>query len=126
MNQYLLEQYKNLGLSEKVIEFGEKIEAGLKSRFEQIDAVAEFNQLKVLNAMQKNRVSAECFNQSSGYGYNDMGRDTLEKVYATSNSLEYRLNFEDNSEVTEATIRILDSSYTVKKEDKKTTILLVE
>lgn len=82
MNQYLLEQYKNLGLSEKVIEFGEKIESKLKERFEKIDAVAEFNQLKVLNAMQKNRVSAECFNQSSGYGYNDMGRDTLEAVYA--------------------------------------------
>ena len=82
MNQNLLEQYKALGLSEKVIEFGAKIEAELKPRFEQIDAVAEFNQLKVLNAMQKNRVSAECFNQSSGYGYNDMGRDTLEAVYA--------------------------------------------
>lgn len=82
MNQYLLEQYKQLGLSEKVIEFGEKIEADLKARFEEIDAIAEFNQLKVLNAMQKNRVSAECFNQSSGYGYNDMGRDTLEAVYA--------------------------------------------
>ena len=82
MNQYLFEQYKKIGLSEKVISFGEKIEAELKGRFEQIDAIAEFNQLKVLNAMQKNRVSAECFNQSSGYGYNDLGRDTLEKVYA--------------------------------------------
>ena len=82
MNQYLLEQYKQLGLSEKVIDFGEKIEADLKARFKEIDAIAEFNQLKVLNAMQKNRVSAECFNQSSGYGYNDMGRDTLEAVYA--------------------------------------------
>ena len=82
MNQYLLEQYKNLGLSEKVIEFGEKIEVELKERFEEIDKIAEFNQLKVLTAMQKNRVSAECFNQTSGYGYNDMGRDTLEAVYA--------------------------------------------
>ena len=84
MNQYLLEQYKELGLSDKVIEFGDKIEAALKERFEQIDAIAELNQLKVLNALQKNRVSAECFNQSSGYGYNDMGRDTLEAVYATA------------------------------------------
>ena len=84
MNQYLLEQYKQLGLSDKVIAFGEKIEAALKPRFEQIDAIAEFNQLKVLNALQKNRVNAECFNQSSGYGYNDMGRDTLEAVYATA------------------------------------------
>ena len=82
MNQYLLEQYKKLGLSDEVVAFGAKIEEGLKERFEQIDAIAEMNQLKVLHAMQKNRVSAECFNQSSGYGYNDMGRDTLEQVYA--------------------------------------------
>lgn len=82
MNQFLVDQYKALGLSEKVIEFGAKIEDELKPRFAEIDAVAELNQLKVLKAMQKNRVSAECFNQSSGYGYNDMGRDTLEAVYA--------------------------------------------
>ena len=82
MNQFLLEQYKQLGLSEEVIAFGIKIEEELKPRFEKIDAIAEMNQLKVLHAMQKNRVSAECFNQSSGYGYNDMGRDTLEQVYA--------------------------------------------
>lgn len=82
MNQYLLEQYKKLGLSEEVIAFGAKIEETLKPRFEKIDAIAEMNQLKVLQAMQKNRVSAECFNQTSGYGYNDMGRDTLEQVYA--------------------------------------------
>lgn len=82
MNQYLTEQYKKLGLSDAVIAFGEKIEAELKTRFEAIDMTAELNQLKVLAALQKNRVSAECFNQSSGYGYNDMGRDTLEQVYA--------------------------------------------
>ena len=63
-------------------EFGEKIEQELKARFEEIDARAEINQLKVLQAMQKNRVSAECFQSTSGYGYNDLGRDTLEKVYA--------------------------------------------
>lgn len=82
MNQYLVEQYKKLGLSDAVIAFGDKIENSLKERFEAIDATAELNQLKVLDAMQKNRVSAECFNQSSGYGYNDMGRDTLEQVYS--------------------------------------------
>ena len=82
MNQNLLEQYKALGLSEKVIEFGAKIEAELKPRFEQIDAVAEFNQLKVLNAMQKNRVAENHFAESTGYGYNDAGRETLEQVYA--------------------------------------------
>ena len=84
MNQLLIQQYKELGLSEKVIEYGSKIEEELKTRFAEIDAIAELNQLKVLKAMQKNRVSAECFNQSSGYGYNDMGRDTLEAVYAAT------------------------------------------
>ena len=71
-----------MGIQKEVYDFGHSIEAGLKERFEQIDKMAEYNQLKVIHAMQKNKVSAECFNQSSGYGYNDLGRDTLEKVYA--------------------------------------------
>ena len=82
MNKVLQEKYKELGLSPEVIAFGAKIEESLKERFNEIDEIAEANQLKVLHALQKNRVSAECFNQSSGYGYNDMGRDTLEQVYA--------------------------------------------
>ena len=76
------EIYTALGISPAVYEYGEKILAGLKERFEKIDETAEYNQLKVLNAMQKARVSAECFNTSTGYGYNDIGRDTLEQVYA--------------------------------------------
>ena len=83
MNQFLEEQYKNLGISREVYEFGEKIEESLQERFAEIDARAEYNQMKVIKAMQENRVSAECFNMSSGYGYNDLGRDTLEKVYAS-------------------------------------------
>ena len=83
MNQFLEEQYKNLGISREVYEFGEKIEDSLKERFAEIDARAEYNQMKVIKAMQENRVSAECFNMSSGYGYNVLGRDTLEKVYAS-------------------------------------------
>jgi len=59
------------------------VEASLKDRFEKLDEVAEYNQMKVLAAMQKHRVSAECFNGTTGYGYNDLGRDTLEEVYAT-------------------------------------------
>lgn len=82
MNQQLENKYKELGIEKKVYEFGEKIEESLKGRFEEIDHNAELNQMKVIAAMQKNKVSAECFNISSGYGYNDMGRDTLEKVYA--------------------------------------------
>lgn len=82
MNQLLEEQYKKLGISPEVLQFGTSIEKNLKERFDRIDAVAEFNQMKVIAAMQKNKVSAECFNSSSGYGYNDIGRDTLEQVYA--------------------------------------------
>ncbi len=82
MNQLLEEQYKKLGISPEVLQFSTSIEKDLKERFDRIDAVAEFNQMKVIAAMQKNKVSAECFNSSSGYGYNDIGRDTLEQVYA--------------------------------------------
>ena len=74
--------YRALGISPAVYAFGEKIQEELKGRFEEIDNTAEINQLKVLAAMQKNRVSAECMGSSSGYGYNDIGRDILEKVYA--------------------------------------------
>lgn len=82
MSQSLKEAYKELGISKEVYEFGEKVEKELKERFEAIDFRAEANQLKVIRAMQKNRVSAECFQNTSGYGYNDLGRDILEKVYA--------------------------------------------
>ena len=83
MSEMLMEQYKNLGISEEVYRYGAKMEERLKERFKEIDERAEFNQMKVLRAMQENHVSAECFNSTSGYGYNDMGRDTLEKVYAS-------------------------------------------
>lgn len=76
------EMYQQLGISSKVYDFGKKIEASLKERFEEFDNIAEYNQMKVLHAMQKNKVSAECFQSSSGYGYDDFGRETLEKVYA--------------------------------------------
>ncbi len=84
-NMYHLteQQYEKLGISREVYRFGEQVEASLKERFDAFDRVAEFNQLKVLKAMQDNRVSAECFQVSSGYGYNDLGRDTLERVYAS-------------------------------------------
>lgn len=74
--------YEQMGIEKPVYEFGEKVARKLEPRFAAIDATAEYNQLKVIAAMQKNRVSAECFNASSGYGYNDLGRDTLEQVYA--------------------------------------------
>ena len=76
------ELYEQLGISAEVYDFGHKVEDTLKNRFAEFDRTAEYNQMKVLLAMQKNKVSAECFNSSSGYGYDDFGRDTLEKVYA--------------------------------------------
>lgn len=76
------EIYQTLGISREVYEYGETILESLKERFDAIDETAEYNQLKVIRAMQKARVSAECFNSSTGYGYNDIGRDTLEQVYA--------------------------------------------
>ena len=74
--------YAELGISEKVYEFGTEIEATLKDRFAEIDKVAEYNQLKVIHAMQESRVNEGCFHYASGYGYSDQGRDTLEEVYA--------------------------------------------
>ena len=74
--------YKDLGISEKVFNFGEDIIKDLKERFDRIDEIAEYNQMKVLSAMQKNRVAAQHFAATTGYGYNDAGRDTLEQVYA--------------------------------------------
>ena len=76
------EMYEKLGISSAVAEFSEKILDKLKTRFDDIDKIAEYNQAKVTLAMQKMRVSAECFAGSTGYGYNDRGRETLEKVYA--------------------------------------------
>ena len=75
--------YSEMGIRETVLSFGNTIEKDLKKRFEKIDEIAEYNQLKVVKAMQDNRVSAGCFNYASCYGYDDQGRDTLEKVYAS-------------------------------------------
>lgn len=79
----LWERYQALGISRKVFEFGKQVRNELTDRFAEIDKVAEYNQLKVLQAMQENRVSEACLYGTTGYGYNDIGRDTLEKVYAS-------------------------------------------
>ena len=76
--------YRQLGISEDVWIYGQKIEEGLKERFAEFDSNAEYNQLKVISAMQQCRVNESCFNYASGYGYNDQGRDTLEEVYAAA------------------------------------------
>lgn len=81
-NQTIESMYQLMGIAPEIYAFGRKTEKQLEGHFREIDETAEYNQLKVLHAMQKNRISAEHFNGSSGYGYNDQGRDDLEKVYA--------------------------------------------
>ena len=78
----LIKMYGELGISEKVLNYGREIEKSLHDRFEAIDKTAEYNQLKVIKAMQEARVSDIHFAGTTGYGYNDLGRDTLEEVYA--------------------------------------------
>ncbi len=80
MNLYSV--YEKMGISKEVYDFGEDILKELREDFLHYDEMAEYNQQKVISAMQKNRVSAECLLGSTGYGYNDLGRDTLEAVYA--------------------------------------------
>ncbi|WP_073272934.1 methionine gamma-lyase family protein [Anaerocolumna jejuensis] len=75
--------YKDLSINSEILELGRIIESELKDRFEEIDKVAEYNQLKVIKAFQDNRVSDIHFAATTGYGYNDLGRDTIEQVYAS-------------------------------------------
>lgn len=75
--------YKEIGISETVYNFSSNILNNLRERFDEVDQVAEYNQIKVIKAMQDHKVSAECFNGSTGYGYDDIGRETLEAVYAS-------------------------------------------
>lgn len=75
--------YSELGISKLVYDFGSEILKGLKERFASIDETAEYNQLKVVKAMQENHASEACLLGTTGYGYNDLGRDTLESIYAS-------------------------------------------
>jgi cystathionine beta-lyase family protein involved in aluminum resistance len=83
MNLEINNMYKELGIDDKVYAFGDEIARSLKKRFDEIDETVEYNQLKVIAAMQKNKVSDIHFAATTGYGYNDLGRDTLEDVYAS-------------------------------------------
>ena len=83
MKQQIEKQYAAMGISKEVYSYGERILTELKPRFEKIDDMAELNQLKVVAAMQDNKVGEACLYGTTGYGYNDIGRDTLEAVYAS-------------------------------------------
>lgn len=80
--EFLYDMYEKLGIRRAVLDMGFDAEKQLHQRFSEIDRIAEYNQGKVLHAMQKNRVNATCFAATTGYGYDDYGRDTLEKIYA--------------------------------------------
>ena len=71
-----------MGIDRSLAAWAGKLEDSLRDRFSLIDSTAEYNQMKVLRALQRNRISAEHFSESTGYGYNDSGRDDLERVYA--------------------------------------------
>lgn len=83
MNQELKAMYEKIGISPEVCQFTDDILEDLRERFSVIDETAEYNQLKVLRAMQEHQVSEACLLGTTGYGYNDLGRDTLEEVYAS-------------------------------------------
>lgn len=83
MNLELKAMYEKMGISPEVCQFTDDILEGLQERFSVIDETAEYNQLKVLRAMQEHQVSEACLLGTTGYGYNDLGRDTLEEVYAS-------------------------------------------
>ena len=85
------EMYASLGVSTAVYEYGEKVLEGLRERFAAIDRTAEYNQAKVLRAMHEHRIDAACFAATTGYGYDDMGREKLEKVYASTFGTEAAL-----------------------------------
>ena len=74
--------YESMGISREVYEAGGRVQERLRGRFMKIDETAQYNQLKVLKAMQDARVSEACLLGTTGYGYGDVGRDTLEQVYA--------------------------------------------
>ncbi len=82
MQENVFKIYESLGISRKVFDISEDILKDLEERFKRIDETAELCQLKVLRAFQKENVSEACLIGTTGYGYNDLGRDTLEKVYA--------------------------------------------
>ena len=82
LNKEIQKQYERMGINSDVLNISDEIINDLSQRFQKIDKIAEYNQLKVVSAFQKNKVAEEHFNTTTGYGYNDIGRDTLEKVYA--------------------------------------------
>lgn len=83
MIEHTLAIYKVMGIEESVLRFCEEVLLSLNNRFEEIDSISEYNQIKVIKAMQDAKISEACLHGTTGYGYNDLGRDKLEEVYAS-------------------------------------------
>ena len=77
--EFLIDNFK---ISENIIEFVQCCEDELREQFKELDQITEYNQIKVLSAFQNNRISDNHFNWNTGYGYDDIGRDAVERVYA--------------------------------------------
>ncbi|MBD5097898.1 MAG: hypothetical protein HDT40_13065 [Lachnospiraceae bacterium] len=82
IEETLKKYYSEIGISEKVYDYCQAIEKKLKSRFDDIDTIAELNQAKVLHAMQETSFAEEHLSGTTGYGYNDIGREKIEEIYA--------------------------------------------
>lgn len=82
LEETLKKHYMAMGISEKVYDYCKSIENELKSRFDKIDTIAELNQAKVLYAMQEAQLAEEHLSGTTGYGYNDIGREKIEEIYA--------------------------------------------
>ena len=83
MEEKIYEIYKEMGFTKQVCDYAFEIEKSLKERFDELDKIAEYNQMKVIKAMQDNRLSDAHFGTATGYGYTDIGRDKLEEIYAS-------------------------------------------
>ena len=78
------------GIEEKVWKLAKEVEEQVKEQFQEVDEVCQYNSMRVLQAFQKYRVSDMHFNQTTGYGYGDVGRDVIEKIYADSRHFFYK------------------------------------
>lgn len=77
-----MKKYELLNINEKVIDLANTCEVELQNMYKLVDEVCEYNSMKVLNAFWKNKLTESAFHSTSGYGYNDVGRDVIEKIYA--------------------------------------------
>ena len=110
--------YKDFGISKEVYDYGEEILKGLKDRFEEIDKTAEYNQLKVLKAMQEHKVAAECFNTSTGYGYDDVEYYRMIPVIDPASEAAV-INFDGNDNTDVAVLVNEDIYVTVSSPDER-------